>query len=106
MARLEVYYALAGRKVGELSYLEQARLVKLMEWLQRREIGGLYSFFAASTVRNSELLERVERLAAMQGSVSDQRVVGTLLQGEGDPALVAAGKKMLACAASAMASAR
>ena len=38
----------------------------------------------------------------MQGSVIDQSVVGTLLQDEDDPALVAAGKRMLDCAAAAM----
>ena len=106
MARLEVYYALAERKVSELSYVEQARLVQLMQWLQQREIAGLYSFFSASTFGDSATQDRVARLAAMQGSVIDQSVVGTLLQDEDDPALVAAGKRMLDCAAAAMQSPR
>ena len=102
MARLEVYYALAERKVSELSYLEQARLVQLMQWLQQREIAGLYSFFSARSIGDGATQDRVARLAAMQGSISDQSVVGTLLQDEDDPALVAAGKRMLDCAAAAM----
>ncbi|PLY45819.1 hypothetical protein CSZ94_04300 [Janthinobacterium sp. ROICE36] len=102
MARLEVYYALAERKVSELSYVEQVRLVQLMEWLHQREIAGLYSFFSARTIGDGATQERVERLAAMQGSVMDQSAVGTLLQDEDDPALVAAGKRMLDCAAKAM----
>lgn len=102
MARLEVYYALAERKVSELSYVEQARLVQLMEWLHQREIAGLYSFFTARTIRDGATQNRLERLAAMQGSVIDQRIVGKLLQDEDDPALVAAGKRMRDCAAAAM----
>ncbi|MGK5033115.1 hypothetical protein [Janthinobacterium sp. MDT1-19] len=102
MARLEVYYALAERKVSELSYVEQARLVQLMEWLHQREIAGLYRFFSARTIGDGAMQDRVARLAAMQGSVMDQSVVGKLLQDEDDPALVAAGKRMLDCAAAAM----
>jgi hypothetical protein len=102
MARLEVYYALAERKVSELSYVEQARLLQLMEWLHQHEIAGLYSFFSARTIGDGATQERVARLAAMHGSVADQSVVGTLLHDESDPALVAAGKRMLACAAAAM----
>lgn len=105
MARLEVYYALAERKVSELSYVEQARLVQLMQWLHQREIAGLYSF-SARTIGDGATQDRVARLAAMQGSVIDQSVVGTLLQDEDDPALVAAGKRMLDCAAAAMQSPR
>ena len=106
MARLEVYYALAERKVSELSYVEQVRLVQLMEWLHQREIAGLYSFFSARIVGDSATQDRLERLAAMQGSVMDQSAVGTLLQDEDDPALKAAGKRMLDCAAAAMQSPR
>ena len=102
MARLEVYYALAERKVSELSYMEQARLVQLMEWLQQRDIAGLYSFFSARSIGEGATQDRVARLAAMQGSVADQSVVGTRLQEEDDPALAAAGKRMLDCAAKAM----
>ena len=102
MGRLEVYEALAERKVSELSYVEQARLVQLMQWLQQHEIAGLYSLFSVRTLGDGATQDRVARLAAMQGSVADQSVVGTLLQDEDDPALVAAGKRMLDCAAAAM----
>ncbi|KAB8061199.1 hypothetical protein GCN74_05725 [Janthinobacterium sp. FT14W] len=102
MARLEVHDALAERKVSELSYVEQARLVQLMEWLHRREIAGLYSFFSARTFGHGATQDRVAGLAAMQGSFLDQRTVGTLLLEEDDPALVAAGRRMLDCAAAAM----
>ncbi|MDN2710258.1 hypothetical protein O0880_12585 [Janthinobacterium sp. SUN118] len=110
MARLELYYALAGGKVGDLSLLEQYRIVQLMEWLHKKKVGGLYSFFSAGAPvapgpGNSGTWRRQDQIylyAAMLGDYHEQNSMGKVLQREADPALVAAGQKMQACAAAVL----
>ncbi|MGK5064927.1 hypothetical protein [Janthinobacterium sp. LB3P112] len=110
MARLELYYALSSVNVSELSLLEQYRIVQLMEWLHKKQIGGLYSYFSigmpvtpgnlpSATWRKQD---QASLYAAMLGSYDDQNSRGSVLQTDPDPALAEAGRKMLACAQAAM----
>ena len=106
MARAELYYALAGRNVSELSYLEQYRIVQLMEWLHKQQIGALYSllnigYAAVDYGAGKGGQDQVYAYAAMRGSYADQYSVGTRLQTDTDPALAQAGDKMVACAKAA-----
>lgn len=110
MARLELYYALAGANVSELSLLEQYRIVQLMEWLHKQEVGGLYSFFSANLPLTPgsdyqaawRRQDQVFLYAAMRGDYHQQYRMGNVLQRETDPALVEMGKAMQACARAAM----
>ncbi|PHV33031.1 hypothetical protein CSQ94_12130 [Janthinobacterium sp. BJB312] len=110
MARLELYYALSSVNVSELSLLEQYRIVQLMEWLHKKQIGGLYGYFSASmpdAPGNSRsatwrLQDQASLYAAMLGSYDDQNSRGSALQTDQDAALAEAGRKMLACAKAAM----
>ena len=110
MARLELYYTLSGVNVSELTLLEQYRIVQLMEWLHKKQVGGLYSYFSASMPAapgNSRsatwrLQDQASLYAAMLGSYDDQNSRGSVLQADPDPALAEAGNKMLACAKAAL----
>ncbi|TDY35769.1 hypothetical protein [Janthinobacterium sp. 75] len=110
MARLELYYTLSGVNVSELTLLEQYRIVQLMEWLHKKQVGGLYSYFSASMPAapgNSRsatwrLQDQASLYAAMLGSYDDQNSRGSILQADPDPALAEAGNKMLACAKAAL----
>ncbi|MCC7697474.1 hypothetical protein [Janthinobacterium sp. EB271-G4-7A] len=110
MARLALYYTLSSVNVSELSLLEQYRIVQLMEWLHKKQVGGLYSYFSASMPAapgNSRsaawrLQDQASLYAAMLGSYDDQNSRGSVLQADPDPALAAAGNKMLACAKAAL----
>ncbi|PHV29145.1 hypothetical protein CSQ93_03395 [Janthinobacterium sp. BJB426] len=110
MARLELYYTLSSVNVSELSLLEQYRIVQLMEWLHKKQIGGLYGYFSAgipvtpgnmpsATWRKQD---QASLYAAMLGSYEDQNSRGKVLQADPDPALAAAGGNMLACARAAL----
>lgn len=106
MARLELYYALAGENVSELSLLEQYRIVQLMEWLHKQGVGGLYGYVSAgmpavpghSHSDTWRLQDQATLYAAMLGSYDGQDSRGAVLQADADPALAAAGRRMLACA--------
>ncbi|KKO62238.1 hypothetical protein VM94_04312 [Janthinobacterium sp. KBS0711] len=110
MARLELYYALSSVNVSELSLLEQYRIVQLMEWLHKKQVGGLYGYFSAGMPVTPGNLpsatwrkqEQASLYAAMLGSYEDQNSRGSVLQTDPDPALADAGRKMLACAKAAM----
>ncbi|AQR69543.1 hypothetical protein BZG29_15275 [Janthinobacterium sp. LM6] len=110
MARLELYYTLSSVNVSELSLLEQYRIVQLMEWLHKKQVGGLYSYFSASMPAapgNSRsatwrMQDQASLYAAMLGSYDDQNSRGRVLQAESDTALAEAGNKMLACAKAAL----
>lgn len=110
MARLELYYTLSSVSVHELSLLEQYRIVQLMEWLHKKQVGGLYGYFSvgipvtpgnlpSATWRKQD---QASLYAAMLGSYEDQNSRGSALQTDPDPALAEAGRKMLACAKAAM----
>lgn len=101
MARLELYDALSGAHVSELSLLEQYRIVQLMEWLHKQRVGGLYSYVSAgmpAVPGQSRRQEQATLYAAMLGSYDGQNSRGAVLQADADPALAAAGSRMLACA--------
>ena len=110
MARLELYYTLSSANVHELSLLEQYRIVQLMEWLHKKQVGGLYSYFsigmpaAPGNSRSAawSLQDQASLYAAMLGSYEDQNSRGSVLQADPDPALAEAGNKMLACAKAAL----
>lgn len=106
MARLELYYALSGAHVSDLTLLEQYRIVQLMEWLHEKQVGGLYSYFSAGMPAapgnaGSATWRRQDQAtlyAAMLGSYDGQNSGGRILQADPDPALAEAGRRMLACA--------
>ena len=106
MARLELYYTLSSENVSKLSLLEQYRIVQLMEWLQQKQVGGLYSYFSASMPAapgNSRsdswrIQDQATLYAAMLGSYDSQNSQGRILQADAAPSLAAAGKRMRACA--------
>ena len=106
MARLELYYTLSSVNVSELSLLEQYRIVQLMEWLHKKQIGGLYSYFSigipAAPGNSRSVQDQASLYAAMLGSYDDQNTRGRVLQAESDTALAEAGNKMLACAKAAL----
>lgn len=110
MARLELYDSLAGDSVSDLSLLEQYRIVQLMEWLHRKQVGGLYSNFSAampdapgsSRTASWRQHDQASLYAAMLGSYADQGSWGAVLQADPDPALAAAGRSMLVCAKAAL----
>lgn len=110
MARLELYYTLSSVNVSELSLLEQYRIVQLMEWLHKKQVGGLYGYFSAGIPVTPGNLpsstwskqNQASLYAAMLGSYDDQNSRGRVLQAESDPALAEAGNKMLACAKAAL----
>lgn len=110
MARLELYYALSGANVGELSLLEQYRTVQLMEWLHKKKVSGLYSYFigampVAPGSNYSAVWRRRDQVflyAAMLGDYHQQFRMGNVLLRETAPALVEIGKAMQACSRAAM----
>lgn len=110
MARLELYYALSSGKVSELSLLEQYRIVQLMEWLHKKKVGGLYSYFSAAIPPAPggnyhaawRRQDQVFLYSALLGDYHQQYRMGNVLQRDADPALVEAGKAMQACAQAAM----
>ena len=110
MARLELYYSLSSVNVSDLSLLEQYRIVQLMEWLHKKQIGGLYGYFGAGIPVTPGNLpsatwrrqDQASLYAAMLGSYEDQNSMGSILQADTDPALAAAGSAMLACAKAAL----
>ncbi|MEG2030227.1 MAG: hypothetical protein RR376_06200 [Janthinobacterium sp.] len=110
MARLELYYALSGANVSELSLLEQYRIVQLMEWLHKKKISGLYSYFigAIPVAPGSDYhaawrrRDQVFLYAAQLGDYHQQFRMGNVLRRETDPALVETGKAMQACSRAAM----
>ena len=106
MARLELYYTLSSVNVSELSLLEQYRIVQLMEWLHKKQVGGLYSYFSigmpAAPGNSRSVQDQASLYAAMLGSYDDQNSRGSVLQAESDTALAEAGNKMLACAKAAL----
>jgi hypothetical protein len=110
MARLELYYTLSSVNVSELSLLEQYRIVQLMEWLHKKQVGGLYGYFRAGmpvTPGNLpsatwHMQDQASLYAAMLGSYEDQNSRGSVLQTNPDSAQAEAGRKMLACAKAAM----
>jgi hypothetical protein len=110
MARLELYYALSGANVSELSLLEQYRIVQLMEWLHKKKVGGLYSYFigampVAPGSNHSVAWRRQDQVflySAMVGDYDQQFRMGNVLLRETNPALVEIGKAMQACSRAAM----
>ena len=106
MARLELYYTLSSVNVHELSLLEQYRIVQLMEWLHKKQVGGLYGYFSAGMPaapgNSRSVQDQASLYAAMLGSYDDQNSRGSGLQADPDPALAEAGRKMLACAKAAL----
>lgn len=110
MARLELYYALSSANVSELSLLEQYRIVQLMEWLHKKKVGGLYSYFSAAIPvapggNRSAAWRRQDQVflySAMLGDYDQQFRMGNVLLRETDPALVEAGKAMQACSRAAI----
>ena len=110
MARLELYYTLSSVNVSELSLLEQYRILQLMEWLHKKQVGGLYGYFSAGIPVTPGNLpsstwskqNQASLYAAMLGSYDDQNSRGSGLQADPDPALAEAGRKMLACAKAAL----
>ncbi|MGK5073276.1 hypothetical protein [Janthinobacterium sp. ZB1P44] len=110
MARLELYYALSSANVSELSLLEQYRIVQLLEWLHKKKVGGLYSYFSAAIPvapgsNRSAAWRRQDQVflySAMLGDYDQQFRMGNVLLRETDPALVEAGKAMRACSQAAM----
>lgn len=110
MARLELYYSLAGDSVSDLSLLEQYRIVQLMEWLHEKQVGGLYSYFSAtmpdapgsSRSASWRQHDQASLYAAMLGSYDDQGSRGAVLQADPDAAVAEAGRRMLVCAKAAL----
>ncbi|MNN58615.1 hypothetical protein D3C81_1736720 [compost metagenome] len=81
-----------------------------MEWLHKKQVGGLYGYFSAGIPVTPGNLpsatwrkqDQASLYAAMLGSYEDQNSRGSALQTDPDPALAEAGRKMLACAKAAM----
>lgn len=107
LARVQIYAVLSEHS-GK-TYQAQMRVVQLMEWLQEHRIGALYAFFGDDLAASGYYSDipgdgatGIDIFAALNHSYPSQNKVGKELRMSSDPAIAAAGERMLACASNAL----
>ena len=93
LARLNI--AVTYSSAGYANYVQKTRNVQLLEWLQKRHVGGIYSLFGISAATGSNFTgwneedgSPVDIYAAMHDGYAAQHKVGKILINSNDPSKV------------------
>lgn len=103
LARAQLFFVFNDAASGPARY----RAIQLAEWLQRERLGHIAAAFGAALKasgyhRFGATIDGFDVHAALHHSYAAQYEVGLELSQDRDPALAAAGRRMLACARDAL----